>query len=280
MKPSNPRAFHAARTRSAAARLSASASTQPPPPAPVTFAPSAPDFRAQAHRSSIDGVDSDSVASSRWFSSRSSPRLGPSPDSSDARTALTTWRIARNVVSTATRRSALWRATRSTITRVRDAIPERPTANTNGAPVMMGSALLRPSSRTNWTTPPSVATAASMPEGLPWNTRSQHIACSRTTSSLASGASARAIATPSAAEQPRPSPAGSSVVTSTRVGATSPRVRTASSSARKARESSSSPLSVTSADHAVTCRRLGPDGSRYARATAPRSIPSATAGTP
>ncbi len=117
-----------------------------------------------------------------------------------------------------------------------------------------------------------------MPEGFPWKIRSHAMACSRTSSSDASGATERAIATPSAAEHPSPPPAGSSVLASTSTSPSERVARTDARSARNARPRSRSSSSVTSVDHVVTRRTL--DALARATAVAPRSIPRATAGTP
>ena len=70
--------------------------------------------------------------------------------------------------------------------------------------------------------PPRAAHAASMPLGLPWKTRSHAIARSVIVSTVALGSSARAIATPIAAEHPRPPPGGRSTCASIAIGASDP----------------------------------------------------------
>ena len=214
--PRTPRAFHASSTASATACDGTSATTHPPPPAPVSFAPSAParargrtslDLRAsrrrdpeehlvQIHqppeRDAIARLEREPRARAR---ARGCPRTFDRPLPARAR-------------------AGARRPRPSTL--VLDALPVLPTQSCSGPRTRTGSMA---SPRRKSTHPPRAATAASTPLGLPWKTRSQAIACAWMAS--ASGAaeqSARAIATPIAAEHPRPPPGGSAASTSTSCG--------------------------------------------------------------
>jgi hypothetical protein len=90
---------------------------------------------------------------------------------------------------------------------------------------------------------------------------------------------ARAIATPSAAEHPSPAPAGKSAWASTRTGRFTPHERSSAANARESESSSPVIARIGSPPRTLTRSSLS-SPSKTARARAPRSMPTAIAGTP
>ena len=169
------------------AAFSTSATTQPPPPAPVSFAPSAP-ARARGRRTSARSRASRRRAPrGASGSGRGAGRSRARSPSAIARRAFFTsvW-MASNVRCVVSGRRSLHAARRprpstscSTTGRCGrrrgGAATGTRTRSISGAPS---------AERVKCTQPPSDETAASMPDGLPWNTRSQ----ASTRAAIASGA--------------------------------------------------------------------------------------------